>query len=253
MAQVVSVVTPYYKESEDLLWQCHESVIRQKGDFTINHFMVADGYPQAQVSKWNCNHTSLPLAHNDAGNTARGIGSILAEKINSDFITFLDADNWYHDNHIKSLLLFHLKNRTAVTTCFRTFHSTDGSQLKVTEIDEENLKHVDTSCMFLHKNAFYINRLWHQIPQELWGIGDRIIMAKIIKERLSIASTRSRTVAYRTLWRNHYEMAGMLPPKDAKGDEVIQPCFKYIMSARGVEECIDKLGFWPATYFRQEE
>ena len=54
MEQVVSVVTPYYKESEDLLWQCHESVIRQKGDFTINHFMVADGYPQAQVSKWNC-------------------------------------------------------------------------------------------------------------------------------------------------------------------------------------------------------
>ena len=145
MNKVVSVVTPYYKEPEDILRQCHESIIKQKGDFTINHFMVADGYPQAHVSKWKCFHTSLPLAHNDAGNTARGIGSILAEKIDSDFITFLDADNWYHDNHIESLLSLHLQKRTAVTTCFRTFHSTNGCQLNVTEREEENLKHKQSS------------------------------------------------------------------------------------------------------------
>ena len=89
------------------------------------------------------------------------------------------------------------------------------------------------------------------MPQELWGIGDRIMMAKIIKERFSIASTRNRTVAYRTLWRNHYEEAGVLPPQEAKSvEEVIKPCFEFMRSERGIQACIDKLGFWPAGQFK---
>ena len=251
MTQIVSVITPYYKESVEILRQCHESVIKQKGNFTIKHFMIADGYPQKPLCKWDCFHASLPRAHNDAGNTPRGIGCILAEKINSDYITFLDADNWYHDNHIESLLSFQFQKRTAITTCFRTFHSTDGTQLNITEGAEDNMRHVDTSCLFLHKSSFSINSIWHQMPQELWGIGDRIIMAKIVKERFSIASTQNRTVAYRTLWRNHYEQAGILPPEEAKNaEEVFKPCFEYMRSAKGVQTCIDKLGFWPAGHFK---
>lgn len=252
MPPLVSVITPYYRESEDILRECHESIVKQKGNFAIQHFMVADGHPLSQVAKWDCFHTSLPQAHKDAGNTARGIGCILAEKINSDFITFLDADNWYHDNHIDSLLSLHYQVRSAVTTCFRTFHSTDGTELKITESDEDSLSHVDTSCLLLHKNAFSVNTVWQQMPKELWGIGDRILMSKIIKERFSMASTRKRTVAYRTLWQFHYNSAGILPPQDAKSaQEVTKPCFDYLRTTEGVQACIDKLGFWPVGCFSQ--
>ena len=37
----IAVITPYYKESIEVLSQCHESVLKQQGDFIARHFMVA--------------------------------------------------------------------------------------------------------------------------------------------------------------------------------------------------------------------
>lgn len=94
MALRIAVITPYYKEPVELLKQCHDSVMAQGVDAT--HFMVADGHPLAEVADWPIEHVVLNRAHADYGNTPRGLGGALARSQDFDFVTYLDADNWYH-------------------------------------------------------------------------------------------------------------------------------------------------------------
>ena len=101
-ARSVAVITPYYREDTEKLRRCHESVLRQTGEVT--HFMVADGFPNPEVDRWDVQHVSLGAAHGDNGNTPRGIGALLAFAQGFDAVAFLDADNWFVDNHISSLL-----------------------------------------------------------------------------------------------------------------------------------------------------
>jgi hypothetical protein len=88
----VAVVTPYYKESDDILRQCHESVLRQS--YPCMHILVADGHPKALFyGHPKTMHVTLPQANGDQGNTPRTVGGILAEAYGFDAVAYLDADN----------------------------------------------------------------------------------------------------------------------------------------------------------------
>ena len=244
----IAVITPYYKESDKVLRQCHESVLKQTGDFEIKHFMIADGYPNKKVLSWDCNHTTLDESHSDNGNTPRAVGCLLAKNEGYNFITFLDADNWYHQNHINSLIQTFNKEKLPIITSLRTFHLEDGQQLNIRTKAEVSLKHVDTSCILLHRSAFDLNTLWSAMPKPLSPICDQIFMAGIRHRRHRFASTMQCSVAFRTRYKGHYILAGLKPPADAKGDSEIYPAFQYLKTPKGVSECVRALGFWPMSY-----
>ena len=248
MATNVAVITPYYKEPDEVLLQCHESVLKQAGDFKIKHFMIADGHPNSKVLSWDCNHTTLDESHSDNGNTPRAIGCLLAKNEGHNFISFLDADNWYHQNHINSLLQTFKNKKLPITTSFRTFHQQNGEQLNITEKGEDSLSHVDTSCILLHRSAFHLNAIWSEMPKQLSPICDRIFMAGIRHRQLRFASTMQRSVAFRTQYKDHYVSAGLKPPSDAKGSEDLRPAFTYLKTQKGITECINALRFWPMSY-----
>ena len=94
----VAVITPYYRESLEMLQFCHDSVRTQT--YPCTHFLVADGHARPEISGWAVQHLILPQAHGDDGNTPRCLGSLSAMKQGFDVITYLDADNWYYPNHI---------------------------------------------------------------------------------------------------------------------------------------------------------
>lgn len=244
----IAIITPYYKESEEILHQCHESVSKQDGNFNAKHFMIADGHPNQKALSWDCNHTTLDRSHSDNGNTPRAVGCLLAKNEGYNFIAFLDADNWYHENHINSLLQNFNSKRLPIITSLRTYHLPDGKQLNIKEQDEDSLKHVDTSCLLLHKSAFELNALWSTMPKQLSPICDRIFMAGIRHRRFNFTSTTQRTVAFRTQYQNHYISAGLNPPADAKGASEINPAYEYLKTPKGVSECVSSMGFWPITY-----
>jgi len=246
----IAIITPYYQESESILEQCHCSVKNQQGNFKADHFLIADGHPLEAINKWQCLHSILHKSHDDNGNTPRAIGCTLAEKEKYDFIAFLDADNWFHDNHLNSLLETHAKTRRAVISCFRTYHLPDGQQLSIQEADENNLQHIDTSCLLLEKRAFALNQIWSAMPKELSPICDRIFRAGLSHHRYPFASTGLRSVAFRTQYKNHYLQAGLQPPNDAKSHEATDPSNQFMMTPKGISECIRTLGFWPITYLR---
>jgi hypothetical protein len=243
----IAVVTPYHREPLEMLERCHRSVLAQEP--RADHFMVADGFPRAEVANWDVRHMVLPGAHADGGAVARGLGSLLAEADGYDFIAYLDADNWFHERHLASLLELHQRSGAPVCTCFRTFHAPDGSLLEgVTEVDEDRLQHIDTSCFLVHRSAFGAMPVWSRMPRQLGMICDRVFLAALKHGRFPIVSTRERTLAYRTLHELHYTRAGLAVPEGVKSGTMIHAPMQWMLTREGVDECVRVLGFWPMTY-----
>ena len=76
-------------------------------------FKASDNRPSRQIISWcrmgsrktgwiaNVRHIRLGRPHNDAGNTPRGLGALLAVAEGYEGIGLLDADNWYDEKHIE--------------------------------------------------------------------------------------------------------------------------------------------------------
>lgn len=242
----IAVITPYHREPAGMLRQCHESVKAQR--IPADHFMVADGHPDAEVAGWDVRHVVLPGEHRDFGATPRGVGSVLADAEGYDFIAYLDADNWYEPDHLASLLELHAQTGAPVCCSFRSFHRPGGETLATTEPEEDSLKHVDTSCFLLHRAAFGVMPVWTRMPKRLVPLGDRVFLAALRKERFTILSTRKRTVAYRTLHELHYRNAGLEPPAGFKPRNLTQDGFQWLLTREGVDACFRDLGFWPLSF-----
>jgi glycosyltransferase involved in cell wall biosynthesis len=243
----IAVITPYFREPLEVLAQCHQSVLSQ--EVQADHLMVADGHPQDEVDRWKVRHVLLPASHADGGATPRGIGSLLAEAEGYDFVAYLDADNWYHPGHLASLLQLHQRTGAPVCTSFRTFHRPDGTAIAITEQAEDTLQHVDTSCFLVHRSAFGVMPVWPRMPKQLAAMCDRVFLAALRHARLSLSTTRERTVAYRTLHESHYLQAGLPLPAGFKSRDFMKGAFDWLMTREGVSESVRVLGFWPVTYF----
>jgi len=232
-----------------MLRQCHDSVLAQ--NVSVDHFMIADGHPNAEVATWAVQHIVLNSGHDDNGNTPRGIGGLLAQKQGYDFVTYLDADNWYHPGHLQSMLDCYAKTQADVCCSLRTYHHQNGAQLDVMEQDENMGLHVDTSCMFIHKRAYRLLGAWQAMPKPLSPIGDRVMLGLMKHERYSLAFTQQRSVAFRSQYESHYRHAAHLPAIPLKGGADLKPCFDWLMQEQGVIDCMESLRFWPMPFLRQ--
>lgn len=222
----IAVITPYYREPREMLWQCHRSVLDQGVDAT--HFLIADGFAVPEIDSWNAHHIRLPSAHADNGNTPRGRGSLLAKAEGFEFIAWLDADNWYHANHLASLLALHRQTASPICSSFRTFHALTGEPLAITEADEDALQHIDTSCYLIHESNFDLLRIWLDMPRIVAPLCDRVFLDAILKTGRSIRSTGQRTVAFRTQYACHYQAAGKPVPDGAKGTDFADAAWQYL-------------------------
>lgn len=208
----IAIVTPYFREDEAVLRQCHASVAAQT--YPATHIMVSDGHPSAAVESWPVQHIRLPLAHGDNGNTPRAIGSIAAVGQGFDAIAYLDADNWFQPNHIETMVAVAQRSGAAICSANRTMHRLDGSIL-YWDIESNGHTHVDTSCYFLTRRAFRLVGLWGQMPKLLSPYCDRVFLTAVIASGLPRAHSRHATVAFRSHYADHYTYCGETPPPGA--------------------------------------
>jgi glycosyltransferase involved in cell wall biosynthesis len=244
----IAVITPYCGESIEVLRQCHDSVLAQEQHgVQADHFLVADGRANKAVDGWQAHHIVLPHAHADNGNTPRAVGSVVAETEGYEFIAYLDADNWFHPEHLRSLLDLREATKVPVTCAWRTFHRLDGMVMEISEADENSFQHVDTSCYLIHRSAFACTSCWYRMPKPLSPLCDRIFFRALKNSRWGMAFTGRRTVAFRSQYENHYRAIGQEPPPNAKTDRDLAPCVEYLRSVSGINETVEKLGFWPSS------
>ena len=243
MEDKIAVVTPYYKESPEMLWKAHESVKAQGPG--VFHIMIADGHPDPEVATWDVQHVMLPRSHGDNGNTPRGIGGILAQAQHCNYVAYLDADNWFFPDHINSLVDLQKTTGYHISASLRHFYAWDGTFMtNVSEYDENEHRHVDTSCILVHQSGFSALSIWTQIPKPLSPICDRIFCAWLRQNRFAIAHSNQRTVAFRSQYEGHYHAAGLTPPQNCKTTIMDAPV-KWLFSADGIRETVNRLGFFP--------
>ena len=210
----VAAITPYCVETLDVLRQCHDSVIQQT--YPCTHFMVSDGPSNPEVATWQVEHLTLSKRHDDNGNTPRAIGALSAMNQGFDAICLLDADNWFHLDHVQAMVDLHRRTNAALCIASRNLHALDGTFLSFDDYDSDAKAHVDTSCLFYTRAAFRLLPMWAMLPTQLGPIGDRFIWKAIQARRTSIAVNPQPTVAFRSQYTNHYWHVGVQPPPNMK-------------------------------------
>src|SRR5690348_3404088 len=220
-----AVITPYYKEEQKVLERCIQSVRQQT--IAADHFLVSDGFPQGWLDSANVRHIRLGRAHNDAGNTPRGLGALLAVSEGYDGIGLLDADNWYDEDHIeeccKAAGAIHAPPADVVFAKRRIFLP-DGKPVDVPE--ESN--HVDTSCYWFLPGSFHLLHYWAIMPSGLSPACDTVFNLIISNQSLIIRNTEEITVNFSSNYEAHYRIAGKPPPRDAKLSVNLDPVIDQI-------------------------
>jgi glycosyltransferase involved in cell wall biosynthesis len=213
----LAVITPYYKESIDLIRRCYDSV-RAQSFQDVLHVFVSDGVPNEAVEALpGVVHIRLPN-HADYGDTPRMVGAAHAANRGYDGIAFLDADNWYEPDHLERLLRLAVERKAAVATATRKLWTEDGRLLGVCP-ECDGVTHVDTNCFLILSPAYDVLGAWgfkSAANTELGMSGDRIFWRKIKSSGLTCAHCTVPTVNYTTTFAAHYVLCGELPPADAR-------------------------------------
>ena len=209
-----AVITPYYKEDLGIIERCHKSCLTQT--HKVNHFIVADGYPNNSIDSWDANHIILPKSHDDYGNTPRGIGAMSAMNLGFNVIFFLDADNWFEKDHVESILGMKTEMPSLdIVASYRNFVLPEGIIVEPDSVDHEK-RHIDTSCMCFFETSFFLLPFWVTMTKEVSCISDRLMFKRFKDNNLKIGFTEQKTLNYKTNHKIHYERAGIDPPKNSK-------------------------------------
>jgi hypothetical protein len=222
-----AIVTPYYKEHPEVLKRCIESVKHQS--IGTDHFVVSDGYPQDWLDSVGVRHLRLGIAHNDLGNTPRGVGALLAISEAYEGIGFLDADNWLEHDHVEQCYAAANCASEApadLVIARRRILLPDGT---LTNLPEE-ANHIDTSCYWLLQGAFRVVHYWLTMVPQVSAFGDRVFYRVVKANSLTMRYTESITVNYVGKYESFYLAVGKTPPPDAKPIVDIHPTFRWVMS-----------------------
>jgi len=134
----ICVVTPYFQENLDWLVQAHASVKSQTAEAW--HILVCDGAEPAQIPDFHGTHVLLQRNYRDYGNTPRLIGCYNAITQGADAIAFLDADNWYYPDHLRSLSTLAANTQLDAVASARMLHRLDGTpMMKCPTVDWDEL------------------------------------------------------------------------------------------------------------------
>ena len=166
----------------------------------------------AMSHNWNADHVQLPCAHGDIGSTPRLIGCYHAIGLGYDAVAFLDADNWYREDHIESLVRLHKETGAAFVTSSRTLCRLDGTEMGSCPLIDP-LKFIDTNCMMVTRVGFPILAQWVLMPPYGHLIGDRVMLHYAHQSGLKHSHSGLPTVYYRCSKAGIYRFLGeQIPP-----------------------------------------
>ena len=209
----IAVVTPYYKESTEVLKRCYDSVKAQTHPDVV-HVMISDGFPNSEVDNWDVVHVKIPPC-GDYGDTPRAIGALIASNLGADGITLLDADNYFYSDHIETLLGHQRTSGAQVVTGTRMLVRMDGTQMGVDKESDGNAFN-DTNCYLVMRPAFAAFSSWGYKDPRAGITGDRVFWETIKAAGFSRVHCLTPTTYYVTSFAFHYNVNGEVPPPNSK-------------------------------------
>ncbi|MCC6475097.1 MAG: glycosyltransferase [Burkholderiales bacterium] len=212
MTPRIAVVTPYHRESAQVLGRCIDSVRAQS--LQADHILVADGAPQDWVeTRAGVQHVVVRRNSADFGDTPRSLGFMLGVRGDYDLLQFLDADNILLPGHFDAVLQMLRTTSADVLIARRRLLRPDGTELKVRLEEDWTLAHVDTSCFVFRRRAFALGLKWGFIPRPLGFCDDRVFYAMLRAANLAAAVLPRPSVGYTCMWPAVYHALGETPPQ----------------------------------------
>lgn len=171
-------------------------------------WLVVDGpeYQQAasDICQRNPGASMLVLPENTGANGFYGhrIYAAVGHLINTDYICFLDQDNWMEPTHVSSLIGAIESNNWHWAHSLRKIHDRDGNYLCLDDCESlgrwpiflnDKAHLVDTSCYCIKREVIAaVGSAWH------WGWGgDRRFLAAISQHFSSWGTSGEYTLSYR--------------------------------------------------------
>lgn len=238
----VAVVTPFFRESAQVLARCHASVRAQS--YPCTHLMVGDGVdlpPAFDGTQVESLRTAQPCA--DFGDTPRALGGERAAALGFDAIAWLDADNTLRPHHVASLVARQQATGVQVAFSGRTLHLPDG-RLVPTLDPADSRAHVDTSCMLFAGDVAAMAGVWSLYPRALSLIDDRLVGRILHARGMRFACTGALTTRYTVHYAYVYAAMGLAVPADARGDFDVTPATRHLaaLDAKAWSELDARLG-----------
>jgi len=147
---VISVIVPVYKV-EPYIHRCVDSILRQSyADFEL--ILVDDGSPDncgAICDDYAAKDDRIHVIHQQNGglSAARNAGiDWVMENSDSQWLAFIDSDDWVHKDYLKILYLSALRNKTGISVC--DMARTDVF-LEDHEIDDWNVSCLDSERAYV--------------------------------------------------------------------------------------------------------
>jgi hypothetical protein len=200
----ICVVTPYYQENLEWLLHAHASVKAQT--VPAQHILVCDGSAPAQIPDFQGTHIVLQRNYRDHGNTPRLIGCYNAITQEADAIAFLDANNWYYPDHLRSLSEIAASTQLGAVASARMLHRLDGApMIKCPTVDGRS--YIDTNCLMVLRPAFRHLIAWVLQGESGEAEADQFLWRLLRDSGTRMAFVDRPTVAYRTRHQVHYDQA----------------------------------------------
>ena len=214
----IAVVTPFYQARLDWLLQCHASVRYQTHACT--HILVSDGSGPNPLPDFQGQFIELQHNHGDYGDTPRSVGSLSALSQGFDAVAYLDADCWYEEGHVASLVELQGRTAAAVCTAARKLYDYRDNFLEICPASDGRT-FADTNCLMVWRPAAQLYAQWAFIPQEYHLIDDRYIFNQILQQQIPRAHSGIASVCYRTKLPAVFKRLGLPVPPEARADERI--------------------------------
>lgn len=207
----VSVITPSI--GTDFLEQAIASVQKQNYPF-VRHFIVADG-PEgldriARMLPSDPRHpihlVPLPINVGAGGFNGHRVYGAMPFLVPSRFVSFLDEDNWFADDHLETLMKAITGRGLAWAYSLRVIVSLEGEMITTDDCESlgkwptwnnplANL--VDVNCYVLRRDvAISASPLWHRRFRDQES-PDFLLCRKLLTEQHRFATNGRYTVNYR--------------------------------------------------------
>jgi len=200
------------------LLKCLQSVQRQTYG-PMEHVIVADGRERSDGVQNVINQLgprvraiqliTLPHATGKDKWCGHRIYAAMCFLVNTEFITFLDEDNWLEPDHVGSLMQAIKKSASSWAFCLRNICDSSGRFIARDECESLGNLHpifndpqghlIDTNCYFLHREvAVRVAHLWYAPgrPPDQDQEPDRLCCKTLFRDFPRNCSSRKHTLNY---------------------------------------------------------
>ncbi|MBP3684236.1 MAG: glycosyltransferase family 2 protein [Oscillospiraceae bacterium] len=168
----ISVIVPVYKV-EPFLRRCVDSILSQTyGDFEL--ILVDDGSPDRCGEICDCyaqQDSRVHVIHQENGglSAARNTGiDYVSANSDSQWLSFVDSDDWVHPDFLKELLEAAEKNRCLVSAC--NFYHTTGIPIP---------KNFERKVRYMQTDDYYCGEFGNAIPAACGKLYNRSLFEKL--------------------------------------------------------------------------